>query len=102
MKVANEYGIGKEAAADVWIPIAFAQILTHVKWMNAIGADKITADAIAQQAKAFKGPMAYGAPTLECGKYKDAPAVCNDQTKFFKYEGAGKFVPASGWVQPPA
>jgi branched-chain amino acid transport system substrate-binding protein len=102
MTVAKEFGMEKEGAGDVWIPIAFAQILTHVKWMNAIGADKLTAAAIAEQAKAFKGPMAFGAPTLQCGKYPDAPAVCNDQTKFYKYEGAGKFVPAAGWVRPPA
>ena len=34
--------------------------------------------------------MAFGAPTLECGKYADAPAICNDQIKFFNYEGKGK------------
>jgi branched-chain amino acid transport system substrate-binding protein len=101
MKVAKEYGLEKEGAGDVWIPIAFAQILTHVKWMNAIGADKLSAQTISEQAKAFKGPMAFGAPTLECGKYSDAPAVCNDQTKFYRYEGKGKFTPAAGWVRPP-
>ena len=101
MKVAKEYGIEKVAAGDVWIPIAFAQILTHVKWMNAIGADKITPQAISEQAKAFKGPMAYGAPSLQCGKYSDAPAICNDQVKFYDYKGKGKMVPAAGWMRPP-
>jgi branched-chain amino acid transport system substrate-binding protein len=69
--------------------------------MNAIGPDDLSAQTLAAKAKAFKGPMAFGAPTLQCGKYADAPAICNDQIKFFNYEGAGKFKAASGWVQPP-
>jgi branched-chain amino acid transport system substrate-binding protein len=101
MKVAAKYGNAKEAAGDVWQPIAFAQILTIAQWMNKIGADKLSAASIAKEAKAFKGPMALGAPTIACGKYPDKPAICNDQTKFYKYEGKGKFTPASGWVRPP-
>jgi branched-chain amino acid transport system substrate-binding protein len=70
--------------------------------MNAIGADKISAQAISEEAKAFKGPMAYGAPSLQCGKYADAPAICNDdQVKFYRYEGKGKMVPDAGWMRPP-
>jgi branched-chain amino acid transport system substrate-binding protein len=103
MKVAAKYGNAKEAAGDVWQPIAFAQILTIAQWMNKIGDPaKITAPAIAEQAKAFKGPLALGAPSIQCGKYPDKPAICNDQTKFYKYQGKGKFTPASGWVRPPA
>ena len=49
----------------------------------------------------FKGPMAYGAPSLQCGKYPDAPAVCNDQVKSYRYGGNGQFEPAAGWVRPP-
>jgi branched-chain amino acid transport system substrate-binding protein len=101
MNVATQYGVAKDAVADPWWPIVFAQLLTHVKWSNAVGADNITADAIAKQAKAFKGPLVLGPPTLACGKYPDAPAVCNDQTKFYKYEGFGKFEPAAGWLAPP-
>jgi branched-chain amino acid transport system substrate-binding protein len=70
--------------------------------MNKIGDPaKIDAKTIAEQAKAFKGPLALGAPTIQCGKYPAKPAICNDQTKFYKYEGRGKFTPASGWVRPP-
>jgi hypothetical protein len=43
---------------------------------------------------------------LQCGKYPKAPAVCNDFTQFYKYNGAadgwklaGGFVgPPEGWV----
>ncbi len=46
-------------------------------------------------------PLVMGAPTVQCGKFADAPAVCNDQTKFYKYLGKGKFEAASGWLAPP-
>jgi branched-chain amino acid transport system substrate-binding protein len=87
--------------ADPWVPTTMATVLSIAKFMNAVGADKITPEAIAEQAKAFKGPQAFGAPSVQCAKYADAPAVCNDQTKFFKYEGKGKFERASGFVRPP-
>jgi branched-chain amino acid transport system substrate-binding protein len=101
MKIAAKYGIAKEAGGDVWIPVSFAQILTVAQWMNKIGPDKVTPETIDAQAKAFRGPLAMGPPTVQCGKYSDAPAVCNDQAKFYKYEGKGKFTPASGWIAPP-
>jgi branched-chain amino acid transport system substrate-binding protein len=94
--------LGKaDLAADPWVPTTMATVLTIVKFMNAVGADKLSSEAIAEQARAFKGPLAFGAPALQCEKYSDAPAVCNDQTKFFKYEGKGKFERASGFVRPP-
>jgi branched-chain amino acid transport system substrate-binding protein len=69
--------------------------------MNKIGADKISPETIAEEAKGFKGPQVWGAPTLQCGKYPEAPAICNDQAKFYKYEGKGKFSPAGGWQRSP-
>jgi branched-chain amino acid transport system substrate-binding protein len=94
--------LGKaDLAADPWVPTTMATVLTIMRFMNAVGADKLSSAAIAEQAKAFKGPLAFGAPSLQCGKYPEAPAVCNDQTKFFKYDGKGKFVRASGFVRPP-
>jgi branched-chain amino acid transport system substrate-binding protein len=101
MGVVQRYG-DVQKVSDPYYPITFAELLTIVKWMNALGADKLSAQAIAEQAKAFKGPLAFGPPTLHCGKYPDAPAVCNDQEKVFKYEGKGVFKPASGWLGPPA
>ncbi len=86
--------------ADPWTPVTFAQVLTTVKWLNAIGT-KITAQAFMKQARAFRGPVALGAPSVRCGKYKAMPAVCNDQTQFFQYQGKGKFKRISGWLRPP-
>ena len=45
--------------------------------------------------------VALGAPELQCGKYKDAPAICNDRTQFFSYSGKNKFDKAADWLQPP-
>jgi branched-chain amino acid transport system substrate-binding protein len=86
---------------EPWYTVAFHQTLTIFQWMNKIGPDKVSEETIAEQAKAFKGPQAWGAPTVECGKYPEAPAICNDQTKFFNYEGKGKFTPAGGWQRSP-
>jgi branched-chain amino acid transport system substrate-binding protein len=35
-----------------------------------------------------------------CGKYKDAPAICNDSIQAFTYKGKGAFTRASGWISP--
>ena len=86
---------------EPWYNISFFEMLTIFQWMNKIGPENISEETIAEQAKAFKGPQAFGAPTLECGKYPEAPAICNDQTKFFNYEGKGKFTPAGGWQRSP-
>ena len=94
--------LGKaDLAADPWVPTSMATVLTMIKFMNAVGADKLTPQAIADQAKAFKGPLVFGAPQVQCAKYPDAPAVCNDQTQFFNYAGKGQFKRASGFVRPP-
>ncbi len=100
-KVFKKYGQLK-ITADPWTPVAFGQTLTVVKWLNAIGWNKITPAAVIKQARAFRGPVPLGAPQVQCGKYKSMPAVCNDQTQFFEYLGGGKFKRVSGWVRPPA
>ncbi len=88
-------------APDPWNLVAFSQILTTVKLMNEIGYSKLTSNAILAKAKAFKGPLALGAPALACGKYPSAPAVCNDRAQFFQYQGKKKFVKAASWLEPP-
>jgi len=101
LKVFKKYGQAK-ITPDPWTPVAFGQTLTVVKWLNAIGPTKITPLAIVKQARAFRGPVPLGAPSVRCGKYASLPAVCNDQTQFFEYEGGGKFKRVSSWVRPPS
>jgi branched-chain amino acid transport system substrate-binding protein len=100
-KVTQTYGT-PDAAPDPWNIVAFAQVLTTLKFLNEIGYDKITPQAVLAKAKEFTGPLALGAPALQCGKYQDAPGVCNDQVQFFNYGGQNKFTKVAGWLRPPA
>lgn len=100
-KVTQTYGATQDAP-DPWNIVAFAQLLTTVRFLNEIGYDNITPQAVLDKAKSFTGPVALGAPELRCGKYTDAPAVCNDQVQFFNYQGNRQFTKVSGWLTPPA
>ena len=100
-KVTQTYGT-PDAAPDPWNIVAFAQAMTTIKFLNEIGYGNITPQAVLAKAKEFKGPLALGAPQLQCGKYADARAVCNDQTQFFNYAGNGKFTKVAGWLRPSA
>jgi branched-chain amino acid transport system substrate-binding protein len=101
MKVATTYSTPADSP-DPWNIVAFAQILTTVRFINEIGYGHITPQAILAQAKAFTGPVALGAPALACGKYPSAPAVCNDRAQFFLYKGKHQFVKVANWLQPPS
>ena len=94
-----------KSIGDPWVLVGFGQMMTLAKWLNDIGPDKISTDSIVGEMKAFKGPLILGSPVLQCGKYSEAPGVCNDFTQFYKYNGnnewklAGDFVgPPEGWV----
>ncbi|MGH2916074.1 MAG: ABC transporter substrate-binding protein [Solirubrobacteraceae bacterium] len=88
-------------APDPWNIVAFSQLLTTDRFLNQLGYGHITPAAVLATAKSFKGPVALGAPSLDCGKYPSAPAVCNDRAQFFEYHGKHMFVKAAGWLQPP-
>jgi branched-chain amino acid transport system substrate-binding protein len=89
-------------APDPWVIVNFGQILTVDKLLNQIGYSKISQPAVIAAAKAFKGPQALGAPSLDCGQFAAAPAVCNDQVQFFDYQGKNQFTKVAGWTKPPA
>jgi branched-chain amino acid transport system substrate-binding protein len=101
MKVMGKYGT-PAVAPDPWVIVTFGQILTTARFLNQIGAANITPTAVLDKAKAFKGPVALGAPALDCGKYSSAPGICNDRTQFFLYKGKHAFVKTAGWLQPPS
>ena len=87
---------------DPWNIVNFGVMLTTIKVMNEVGYANLTPQAILAKAKAFTGPQALGAPTLSCGKYANAPGVCNDRAQFFTYEGKNKWTKAATWLQPPS
>jgi branched-chain amino acid transport system substrate-binding protein len=99
-KVIKRYKADKNAP-DPWHIVAFGQLLTTVRFLNEVGADKITPKAVLARAKAFRGPLALGSPKLQCGKYKNAPGICNDMFQAFTYQGKFAFKRASGWIGPP-
>ena len=89
-------------APDPWHIVAFSELLTTVRFLNEVAATHkpITPARVLVRAKAFRGPLALGAPKLQCGKYKDAPAICNDMFQAFTYKGKFQFTRASGWIGP--
>jgi branched-chain amino acid transport system substrate-binding protein len=93
---------GQEAhIGDPWVLVGFGQTMTAAKFLNNVGPDNITTDAIVQEMGAFTGPLILGSPVLECGKYPEAPGVCNDYTQFYKYNGGGEWEQAGDFVGPP-
>ncbi len=101
MKVMGKYGT-PAVAPDPWVIVTFGQILTTARFLNQVGYGKISPTAVLDKAKAFTGPVALGAPALQCGKYPSAPGICNDRTQFFLYKGKHAFVKTAGWLQPPS
>ena len=88
-------------APDPWHIVAFSELLTTVRFLNeARATGSITPARVLAKAKAFKGPLALGPPKLVCGKYKDAPAICNDSIQAFTYQGKFAFTRASDWISP--
>jgi len=99
MKLTEEYGV--KTAPDPWVIVSFGTMLTAAKILNQVGPDASTQE-IVDAAHAFTGPVALGAPSLQCGKDPKAPAICNDQTQFFTYNGKNDFKKAAPWSQPPS
>ena len=99
MKVTEQYKV--KTAPDPWVIVSFGSVLTTAKFLNEVGADNLSTDAIIKTAHDFKGPVALGAPELQCGKDEKAPAVCNDRTQFFSYGGKNQFNKAADWLQSP-
>jgi branched-chain amino acid transport system substrate-binding protein len=95
-------GLAATDAHQVFAGLAWSEILTYAKVFTAIGADKVSPQTVTAALQQFTGPVIMGAPEVKCGKYTDAPAVCNDRSKFYTYHGKGAFTPVAGWLQPPA
>lgn len=100
--VADQFGSAADAS-DAWTADSFAQFLTIAKWDGELlkAGKKITADNLNALAKSFKGPVPQGAPTLVCGSFKQAPAVCNDEVSFFQNTSPGVFKAIARWIGPP-
>ncbi|HEX3513143.1 MAG TPA: ABC transporter substrate-binding protein [Trebonia sp.] len=100
--VSTQYKVAPSTAADPWQIVNFGELLTIDKLLNQVGYANITQSSVLAAAQAFKGPQALGAPSLDCGQFSAAPAVCNDQAQFFEYNGKNSFTKVAGWTKPPA
>ncbi len=98
--VAKKYSTPADSP-DPWNIVDFGQTLTIAKIMNQVGYDNLSPATILAGLKAFKGPQALGAPQLACGKYPNAPGICNDRAQFFEYTGKNNWARAALWLQPP-
>ena len=99
-KILKDQGQDK-LIGDPWVNVGFGQMLTLAKWLNGAGSDTSPA-AITKQMLAFAGPLALGSPVIKCGKYSEAPGVCNDHTQFYQWNGNGSPMTKAGdWVGPP-
>ncbi|WP_030437626.1 ABC transporter substrate-binding protein [Actinoplanes subtropicus] len=95
-----EAGLRAGDASKVFAPLAWTTILTYAKVFDGLGPDKINAASVTAALQAFHGPVIMGAPEVTCGKYPAAPAVCNDQSRFYQYQGKGQFKALTGWLRP--
>jgi len=97
--VMTEYG----TTHAVWGEGAFAQVLTIAKFDTAIlkAHERVTPATVLAKARAFKGPVAWGAPRLNCGGFPGDPAVCNDLVRFFENTSPGVMKAIGTWVGPP-
>ena len=64
----------------------YGNALTLVKFMNAIGADNVTPDAMRQAAKGFTGPMWGVVGPMACGKNPIFPSLCGIQMGIQQYK----------------
>ncbi|OHV25680.1 hypothetical protein BBK14_21860 [Parafrankia soli] len=91
-----------DLAGNPWAEVAFGEVMTTARAMNALGVDAMDPASLQSQIRSFRGPLIMGTPELACGKQAAAPGLCGDASQFFRYEGKGRFVNASGgFLRPP-
>ncbi len=101
LETSAQHGLDPAQAGSPFAALSWSMILTVAKFMNAVGPDGITPESMTEQAQAFEGPLIMGAPSVDCGYDPEQPAACNNQTKFYDYNGQGQFEAVSDWLQPP-
>jgi branched-chain amino acid transport system substrate-binding protein len=96
----GEFG-HKEDAGDDWYSGMFGQMMSIAQFLNKVGYDNLTTEAISKEVKDWKGPLLLGGPDIQCGEYAFAPASCADGNYFFEYTGNGGWKKISPWLGPP-
>ncbi|HZO62295.1 MAG TPA: hypothetical protein VFB35_04880 [Gaiellaceae bacterium] len=80
--------------------LAFGTLLTAVKLLDRIGADKISVASVQRALKAYRGPSMFGPPNLKWGSVPGLPALGTTAVRLYTYHGDGKWSDATGgkWV----
>jgi branched-chain amino acid transport system substrate-binding protein len=77
---------GEDAEYTGYAGPLFANLLTSAKFLNAIGAENVTADAVREQARGFEGPMMLVAGPMKCGFDPVFKSICGQEMGVQRYE----------------
>jgi len=101
-QVATEYG-RPTTGPNVHVSEGFGELLTIAKFDTEIlkAGRAITPKSVMAKAKAFKGPVVFGAPHLDCGGFAGFPAVCNDLVQVYQNTSPHVMKKAASWIGPP-
>lgn len=97
----EKVGLSSEDALSVDAASGWSLVLTAARFLNAAGGPNATPAAVAQEAKAFTGPMLLGNPNIKCGSVPGSPGLCGSQVKIFTNDGNGNWEQSSDWLSPP-
>jgi branched-chain amino acid transport system substrate-binding protein len=89
---------------DSWVESSFAQMITLGKWYTEVLTEHkaLNPANLNAVARAFKGPVPMGPPSLNCHGFPHAPAVCNDHVEYFENTAPKVMKPIALWIGPPA
>ena len=102
-KVAKEFGDAANAP-DPWNIVNFGTMLSTIRFLNR-SQSKYGVAARSRRRGCWRPPRRSrarrrSAPRrCDCGRLKDAPAVCNERAQFFTYQGKNVFNKSAGWLQ---
>ncbi len=83
----RQYG-GEDVEYTGFAGPQFGNVLTLAKFLNAIGPDSVTGDAIKAQVDAFSGPMMMTAGAMTCGEVSPIfPSLCGAEMGIQQYVG---------------
>lgn len=87
---------GEEVEYTGFAGFLFADVLTSVKFINEIGAEKLTSTAMQKTASGFAGPMMLTAGKMECGYSPTFPALCGKEVSIEQFKDGKWHLTASG------
>lgn len=87
----RQYG-PKDAEYTGFAGYTFANLVTAVKFVNGIGPEKLTSEAMDKAIRTFQGPMMMVAGPIRCGYSTVFPALCGSQIGIEQYKD-GRWTP---------